>query len=298
MPSNKIVIPPINDFYDDEVEIDSQTIKEYEEYMNNRSTEEIETVEIFADSLEDAMDQFYAKYNDVIGVLYLKDYEEYQVINGEKCYLINKVKIEDEVHIDECINKDTLTELEKRKAFVYAFELVKSRFLKATKYIHPIKIEEINTFEMLDVLSKWVNQNKLTLLPYFTQFKKDVKTGRFYNLELYEVYSLIVSIGYSTKLMQNKYGSIWQQSVDRIKSIHTYLKNLKQLDEITESLYQFSISYKPKDKNKYIIKLLLQMGLSKSAIVKLQLPIKGDNKTSKESYDSVQFPIFPIKLKP
>jgi hypothetical protein len=196
------------------------------------------------------------------------------------------------------INPNTLTDQEKKEFFIYSYSLIKHLFPKATENFYPIRIEEISTFDILDDLGKWVEDHGNDLLPYLKRFRQHEETKQGYNVELFQVYSLIASIGYGVRILTDSYGDKWAIAVNGIRAARIEMKKCRfvNIPDIVENAYQFSITYQPKDKNKYIIKLLLDMGLSRNAIKKLSLPIKGDDKTSKESYDNIIFPLLPIGL--
>jgi hypothetical protein len=240
---------------------------------------------------------------------YVDDYGDYRwtkeevkdlYVNGE----IEKVEetIYDYIHSlisnDGIINPDALTDQEKKEFFMYSYSLIKHLFPKATESLYPIRIEEISTFDMLDDLGKWVEDHGNDLLPYLKRFRRHEETKQGYNVELFQVYSLIASIGYGVRILTDSYGDKWAIAVNGIRAARIEMKKCRfvNIPDIVENAYQFSITYQPKDKNKYIIKLLLDMGLSRNAIKKLSLPIKGDDKTSKESYDNIVFPLLPIDL--
>ena len=263
-----------------------------DEIRKNNIIIEESRIEIEGKSLDIAYDKALKYFNEDYFVTALMNKDD----NNE--YKICLVKIKELIDNDEEINPDTLTDQEKKEFFMYSYSLIKHLFPKATESLYPIRIEEISTFDMLDDLGKWVEDHGNDLLPYLKRFRQHEETKQGYNVELFQVYSLIASIGYGVRILTDSYGDKWAIAVNGIRAARIEMKKCRfvNIPDIVENAYQFSITYQPKDKNKYIIKLLLDMGLSRNAIKKLSLPIKGDDKTSKESYDNIIFPLLPIDL--
>lgn len=172
--------------------------------------------------------------------------------------------------------------------------LVNILFSKATANLYPIKIEEISTFEMLEELREHVEDYGGDLLPYLKHFKRHEETGQGYNVELFQVYSVIASIGYGVKLLTDRYGTRWDTIVNGVKTSRMEHLRWGAVPEIVENVYQFSITYQPNKINQTIIRLFLDMGMSRKATVRL--PIKQNPKAPISDFENIQLPTLPIIL--
>ncbi|MCX6075167.1 MAG: hypothetical protein NTY39_12655 [Campylobacterales bacterium] len=189
---------------------------------------------------------------------------------------------------------EEFTDQQKKEFFVYSYSLIKYLFPKATANLHPMKIEEVSTFEMLETLREWVENNCGDLLPYFKHFKQHEETGEGYNVELFQVYSVIASIGFGVKLLTGKYGNRWDTVINGVKASRIEHLRWGTVPDIIENAYQFSITYQPNKINQILIKLLLNMGVSRRAI--LNLPIQQDRKRTAKEFENITLPLLPITL--
>lgn len=271
---------------DEEVELDEK-MKEWRKW-------EIELLHKFRD--DGVPLNTYKEYLKLhVGITaFAKDYgPDFNI--GEKTREIYKY-IQKAVENDETIDPDFLSEEQKKGGLISSYNLIKHLFPSATADLLPIEIEDITTWEIIQSINEWMEDNGGDILHNLKRFNVHEDTAEYYSMELFEAYSVIASIGYGVKILTDKYGKKWQNSIGLLKSEMDIFKKWGALSPpIIDKTYRFSTTYKPRELNKYIIKKLLEMGISRRSILKL--PIPQNAKATAKDYNGVTLPDLPITIK-
>lgn len=282
-----------SDNYDNKTvnEIMLQSMHEYAEDSNDVDYEnkEYKELEIVAATPFDALVKAQKLYGDNALLLSTKKVEK------SNLYSILIRTYEELTSTDEEVNQNSITDQEKKDALNASYELINHLFPKATNTLLPLKIDRISTIKLLENFSDFTKDQGDIMLPYFKKFKRNIEINKVYNVELFLFYGVIASIGYGVTLLNNRYGMRWSTVRKAITAVR--MEPMKWNDKPSENinkLYHFAITYQPNKINQYAIKLLIDMGVSFTAISERMPTIKIDKSKNSHHYKDIVLPTPPI----